>query len=345
MSLGDGGNYRDGSVSGLLDDEIAQLEAMGVSVVSASGNSFSAFDPALGQSYPAANSTLGVGSVWTKDFGGWYYWSSGEADYTTGADRLVSHSQRNADHPNQVLAPGDIITSTYLYGGLADMAGTSMASPHVAGLVALVQDAALEFGGRTLTSKEVVSILRSTAETVYDGDNENDNVANTNRDYLRIDAFAAVEAVYNLFHPTEIRGTKFEDRDGDGVRDTGEPTLPGWTIYIDTDKDGTLDAASRVGITNVSGQYVFAGLAPATYTVREVLQPAGRKPITGPAAEVLKLRVWGTAGTISEVDPTTGAIIHSFAAPGTIAGSQGLASDPIAFYIDGSPPSHTRCMN
>ena len=39
-------------------------------------------------------------------------------------------------------------------------------------------------------------------------------------------------------------GTKFHDLDADGVRDAGEPGLPGWTIraYRDTNANGVLDA-------------------------------------------------------------------------------------------------------
>src|SRR5262249_4334757 len=38
-----------------------------------------------------------------------------------------------------------------------------------------------------------------------------------------------------------VTGTKFNDLDGDGVRDPGEPGLQGWTIYVDLNNNGTLD--------------------------------------------------------------------------------------------------------
>lgn len=41
--------------------------------------------------------------------------------------------------------------------------------------------------------------------------------------------------------PGEIRGTKWHDVDGDGVRDAGEPGLPGWTVYLDENNNGRLD--------------------------------------------------------------------------------------------------------
>ena len=35
----------------------------------------------------------------------------------------------------------------------------------------------------------------------------------------------------------QIYGTKFNDLDGDGVQDEDEPGLPGWTIYIDDNRN------------------------------------------------------------------------------------------------------------
>ena len=72
--------------------------------------------------------------------------------------------------------------------------------------------------------------------------------------------------------PGSIAGDKWNDRDGDGVRDAGEPTLPGWTIYLDTDGNGQLTPGEPTQVTDASGHYVFTSLSPGTYTVREVLQ-------------------------------------------------------------------------
>src|SRR5262245_8411335 len=208
MSLGDAGNYpadQGNFLFGSIHSRIDTLEAMGVTVVSAAGNSYFSFQ-SPGSSDPGSFSTLDVGAVWSANFGR-AQWSSGAIDNTSGADRLVSFSQRDPNNPRFVLAPGAIITSTIPFefdtdgtpDGFAGFAGTSMATPHVSGVVALMQDAAIQFGGRYLTPTEVVSILRSTAVTVFDGDNEDDNVTNTNRNYLRINAFAAVESVFDMF--------------------------------------------------------------------------------------------------------------------------------------------------
>ncbi|MDP7348482.1 MAG: SdrD B-like domain-containing protein, partial [Phycisphaeraceae bacterium] len=72
-----------------------------------------------------------------------------------------------------------------------------------------------------------------------------------------------------------ISGMKYEDQDGDGVKDAGEPGLQGWTIYIDANDSGTLDAGETSAVTNVSGEYEFTGLLPGTYIVAEVLPESG----------------------------------------------------------------------
>ena len=49
--------------------------------------------------------------------------------------------------------------------------------------------------------------------------------------------------------------------------------LAGWTVYIDTNGDGKLEPGEPTALTNSGGFYTFTGLAPGTYTIREVLMP------------------------------------------------------------------------
>ncbi|MCG8652401.1 MAG: hypothetical protein MI861_21350, partial [Pirellulales bacterium] len=44
----------------------------------------------------------------------------------------------------------------------------------------------------------------------------------------------------------EVSGTKFNDLDGDGVRDADEPPLEGVTIYLDANDNGVLDAGTTI---------------------------------------------------------------------------------------------------
>jgi len=67
--------------------------------------------------------------------------------------------------------------------------------------------------------------------------------------------------------PTGFSGLKFEDLDGNGAKDAGEPGLSGWTIKL---KKGATEVASTE--TGTNGAYSFAGIAPGSYTVEEVAQ-------------------------------------------------------------------------
>jgi hypothetical protein len=70
-----------------------------------------------------------------------------------------------------------------------------------------------------------------------------------------------------------ISGIKFNDLDGDGVFDLGEPGIPGITIYLDLDGDNRLDLGEPMTRTDSNGAYSITILTTGTYTVRELLQP------------------------------------------------------------------------
>jgi len=68
-------------------------------------------------------------------------------------------------------------------------------------------------------------------------------------------------------------GVKFEDLDADGAaREAGEPGLAGWTIFVDYDNDGVLDAGEPSAVTAADGSYTITGINPGTWNVTEVLQ-------------------------------------------------------------------------
>jgi uncharacterized repeat protein (TIGR01451 family) len=60
----------------------------------------------------------------------------------------------------------------------------------------------------------------------------------------------------------------WEDLDGDGVQDGGEPPLAGVRVFIDLDGDGQWSAGEPNSITDGNGLYYIGGLTPDTYSVR-----------------------------------------------------------------------------
>jgi hypothetical protein len=72
-----------------------------------------------------------------------------------------------------------------------------------------------------------------------------------------------------------ISGHAFEDRNGDGTQDAGDPPLSGRTAYVDLNGNGTLDPGEPTATSDATGDYTFAGMTPGTYTVRVVLAGQG----------------------------------------------------------------------
>ncbi|MFL5780534.1 MAG: SdrD B-like domain-containing protein, partial [Thermoleophilaceae bacterium] len=70
-----------------------------------------------------------------------------------------------------------------------------------------------------------------------------------------------------------VSGTQFEDLNGDGVRDAGEPGLAGWTVYVDYDNDGTRDAGEPYAVTGPNGGYTIDRVLLGTFKVRVEDQP------------------------------------------------------------------------
>ncbi|PAX51879.1 putative Ig domain-containing protein [Brunnivagina elsteri] len=70
----------------------------------------------------------------------------------------------------------------------------------------------------------------------------------------------------------EIRGTVWNDINGDGIKGNGEPTLPSWTVYLDTNNNNLLDTGETSTLSDSQGTYTFNDLRPGNYNVAQVVQ-------------------------------------------------------------------------
>jgi len=106
----------------------------------------------------------------------------------------------------------------------------------------LAQQPALQHWGRRMNVAEFRTIIRSTGVTIHDGDDEDDNVPNTNADYPRLDIYAMAQAIMDLA-PGSISGRVWNDQDADGTQDAGENGLANWTVFADQNGNGVYDGA------------------------------------------------------------------------------------------------------
>jgi len=140
-----------------IADELAALKTKNVIVVDTAGNHFLNYGgSAQGEGYPGADpNTLSVGSV-----------LDGGID-SNPADRISQTSQRGSNLTD-IFAPGEVITAARAGGGTADMSGTSMAAPHIAGMAALAQQLAQQELNRQLTPDEFRQLLYNSGVPISD---------------------------------------------------------------------------------------------------------------------------------------------------------------------------------
>lgn len=79
-----------------------------------------------------------------------------------------------------------------------------------------------------------------------------------------------------------ISGQKFEDKNGNGVKNLGDQGLSGWTVILNDNGNGQVDPGETFTTTDANGNYSFNNLSPGTYTVTEV-QQSGWTQTFGPA--------------------------------------------------------------
>jgi len=164
---------------GVLHTVVANLVAAGIVSAHSAGNS----------GYGGCGTIDTPAAIYPESF------TVGATGYMT--DTLANFSSRgpvtvdgsNLPKPD-VSAPGVLVRSSYLNGGYASLTGTSMASPHVAGLVALLISAYPSSRGYV---DRIEYTIEQSALHVSWSDCSSSGVPNNGYGWGRIDALAAFE--------------------------------------------------------------------------------------------------------------------------------------------------------
>ena len=223
-----------------------------------------------------------------------------ETPVSAGSDLVVSKSE-----PAGTVDPGDPITYTILYSNTGDQDATGVTLTEAvpdrtsfdaaastpgwscgdgdpAGTVCTLAVGSVP-GGSGFSAVFVVTVespltpplgagvTESITNTVTIADDGSNGPDPTPEDNASTETTAVAKAA--------IGDTVWNDLDGDGVQDAGEPGLPGLTVTLtEAGADGDPGTPDDVVIgttpTDTAGKYGFDGLAPGVYT----LNPSGLSP-------------------------------------------------------------------
>lgn len=226
----------DATVNELLQVAVANLKASGVVVVVSNGN--------FG---PNCNTTFGPPAYFEESFS---VGSTREDNFISGFSSrgLVLIDGSNRMKPN-VSAPGENVRSCTPGGNFANFSGTSMAGPHVVGLVALVLSANPALAGHV---DDIEDIIEQTAvyfpDTLDCGPSLGNARPNHAYGWGRVDALGAVQSALQWLPPV---GT--EEQLLPEVRVAPNPVQEAATFILDQ-----LAGETTLEIFNAEGKLVFA---------------------------------------------------------------------------------------
>lgn len=222
---------------GLMEDIVKNLKASGIVVVVSAGNS-------------GGN---GCGSVVGPPA---YFEASFSVGATNIEDTLAGFSSRGPVvidssfrlKPN-VTAPGVNVRSVIRGGGFANFSGTSMAGPHVAGLVGLIISANPSLAGNVDLIEDIIEASAVPITTNVDcGDFLGAQVPNALYGYGRVDALHAVNMAIALISSAVDETAK------DNLITFPNPTNDLLTFHL----KNPINTIESVSIYDVNGRLVFS---------------------------------------------------------------------------------------
>jgi subtilisin family serine protease len=179
-----------------MEQAVTNLRAAGVVVVVSAGNSGSACST-INTPAPIFVGSFTVGSTTSSD--GISSFSSRGPVTNYGPSRISP----------DISAPGSDVYSCVPGGGYSNMNGTSMAGPHVAGLVGLIISANPQLAGKVTTIEEIIqSTAQKLTSTQTCGGVAGSAIPNNTFGHGRIDALAAVTKAIEMVTVAENEKNK-----------------------------------------------------------------------------------------------------------------------------------------
>jgi hypothetical protein len=310
---------RDAGTSDNLDSDGNALNTSIAGNTAAAGTSYTALIPLaqgednlsvdLGLTPPANTNTLGNKVWWDQNGDGL---QAGEP----GVGGVVVTLYNNAG--TAIATTTTDANGEYLFTGLAD--GT-----YSVGFSNL--PSGFDFTTKETTNDPTINIAGSDADRVSGRSGTvtlNFAAGTTQRDNRSLDA--------GIISTRAALGNKvWDDLDGDGIQDAGEPGVPGVTVTLYA-ADGTTVISST--ITDQNGNYLFANLNEGTYVVGFGTLPNGKTftaqdNTTGPDGDGANT---ATGGGDSDVNPSTGktATVTLTAGQLNLTVDAGIRSTPVA---------------
>lgn len=182
------------------------------------------------------------------------------------------------------------IDSVSLAGGTFAPSYTPGSAAQITGPIAWTSPAVTDSGSAVFHKTVHVAGPLNTTGTLSDTATVADQVGTTPQ--------PSASAATSIAARACIQGQKFNDLDGNGVRDAGEPGLAGVTIYVDLNGNGAPDAIEPSAVTDANGNYSIstATIPDGIYALREIL-PTGQV-CTFPAGDCSHTITVGPGGPV-----------------------------------------------
>ena len=249
-----------GSYSQSMHDAIIREAKVDIIFAAAAGNSTSNNDSL--DNYPSNYSTLtGTSTESAASF------ESVIAVASIASDGSISGFSSYGATTVDIGAPGSGIYSSVPTSAYASLNGTSMATPHVAGAIALY--ASLY---PTATANQIRDVLLQTVVPTP-------SLAGLTVTGGRLNIYNALQ-VSPI--PAKVVGRAYSDLNSNNMYDIGEPTYSGVNIYADLNNNGTRNPFEPLATTASDGTYEFTGLPSNTTMGISLLSgsPANSIPVS-----------------------------------------------------------------